>query len=167
MVLVGCCETGKRSRARIGKQLTSFICMLNRQTERCRGRAKIRQAVQIKSLPRRSIRTPPEELVATARMAVGSLLKGETPSRAKYISSNSRPQVEARLQIAPGSSARLPHVLACSLIVAGRNLSAVANVGLPICGAPRPRLFRAVSQSLWPGIDREVWFSSGENHEKA
>jgi len=26
---------------------------------------------------------------------------------------------------------------------------------------------RAVSQLLWPGKDREVWFSLGENHEKA
>jgi hypothetical protein len=26
---------------------------------------------------------------------------------------------------------------------------------------------RAVSQLLWPGKDREVWFSWEENHEKA
>jgi hypothetical protein len=26
---------------------------------------------------------------------------------------------------------------------------------------------RAVSQLLWPDKDREVWFSLGENHEKA
>jgi hypothetical protein len=28
-------------------------------------------------------------------------------------------------------------------------------------------LFRAVSQLLWPGKGREVWFSLGEHHEKA
>jgi hypothetical protein len=27
--------------------------------------------------------------------------------------------------------------------------------------------FRAVSQLLWPDKDRDVWFSLGENHEKA
>jgi hypothetical protein len=26
---------------------------------------------------------------------------------------------------------------------------------------------KAISQTLWPGKDREVWFSLGENHEKA
>jgi hypothetical protein len=29
------------------------------------------------------------------------------------------------------------------------------------------RGLRAVSQLLWPDKDREVWFSLGENHEKA
>jgi hypothetical protein len=29
------------------------------------------------------------------------------------------------------------------------------------------RLVKAVSQLLWPYKDREVWFSLGENHEKA
>jgi hypothetical protein len=31
---------------------------------------------------------------------------------------------------------------------------------------PNPRAKR-VSQLLWPDKDREVWFSLGENHEKA
>jgi general stress protein 26 len=31
----------------------------------------------------------------------------------------------------------------------------------------RLRASRAVLQLLWPDKDREVWFSLGENHEKA
>jgi hypothetical protein len=67
----------------MGKQVTSFISMLNRQTDWCRCTAKIKQATQINSLLSRSMRAPPAELVATARMAVGSLTKGETPATAK------------------------------------------------------------------------------------
>ena len=41
------------------------------------------QAKMLNSLLRRSTRTPPAELVATMRVAVGSLTNGETPARAK------------------------------------------------------------------------------------